>query len=45
MQRDDEKNAYKQELQTILRERLRQGKAKLNLDQNIITLEARMNGL
>ena len=45
MQRDEEKNTYKKEMQTILRERLRQGKAKIILDQNIMKLEARMNGL
>ena len=43
--RNAEKNAYKQEMHTILRERLRQGKAKIILDQNIMKLEARMNGL
>ena len=43
--RDAEKKAYKQEMQTILRERLRQGKAKVILDQNIVKLEARMNKL
>ena len=44
-ERDAEKNAYKQEMQIILRERLRQGKAKVILDQNITKLEARMNKL
>ena len=44
-ERNAEKNAYKQEMHTILRERLRQGKAKIILDQNIMKLEARMNGL
>ena len=32
-------------MQAILRERLRQGKAKVILDQNILKLEARMNKL
>jgi hypothetical protein len=44
-QRDDEKSEYKKEMQAILKERLKQGKAKIILDQNIEKLEARMNGL
>jgi hypothetical protein len=45
MQRDDEKHEYKREMQTMLKERLRQGKLKVKLEQHMIKLEARMNGL
>jgi hypothetical protein len=45
MQRADEKNEYKREMQTMLKERLRQGKLKVKLEQNMIELEAIMNGL
>ena len=44
-EREEEKTNYKTYMQSILRERLRQGKAKLILDQSIIHLQAIMNGL
>jgi hypothetical protein len=44
-QRDNEKSEYKKEMQAILKERLKQGKAKIILDQHIEQLEARLNNL
>ena len=44
-ERDEEKTTYKTTMQALLRERLKQGKAKTVLDHKFINLEARMNGL
>jgi transketolase len=43
--RDNEKKEYKQEMQAMLKERLRQGKLKVKLELNMIKLEERMNKL
>ena len=44
-ERDEEQTTYKTTMQALLRERLKQGKAKTVLDHKFIKLEARMNGL
>jgi hypothetical protein len=45
MQRDEEKKEYNTEMQAMRKERLRQGKFKVKLEQHMIKLEAIMNGL